>query len=242
MKIFSRVILTASLCLLLFAATAFSQEDLYELGEKIVKLYQQGRYEEATEFAKKVLKKAEEIKEVEKVAPFIKVDEETLAAIKKEADSLLQHMDMSAEVSLSQDDADRIHITGADDELLIGPEGKTLDSLQYQLRKIDSRMLGEKLALNIDAGDYRQRRSEELIAKARELAQQAIETGKTHAIPSLNPQERRVVHMAIRDNKMIRTKSIGNGLFKKVLIFPRDQKPPSKPRRGRQGGRRTQRS
>jgi len=170
------------------------------------------------------------------------VSDEMLAVIQQEAETLLKCMEISAVVTLSRDDGVRVHISGDDDELLIGPEGKTLDSFQYLLRKIISRMLGEKLALNVDVGEYRQQRTDELIAMSRELADQAIKEGKAQAISSLNPQERRVVHMAIRDNKEIRTKSIGSGLFKKVLIFPHDQKPPAKPRRGRPGGRRNQKS
>ena len=65
--------------------------------------------------------------------------------------------------------------------------------------------------------------------------------GKTQAIPALNPSERRVVHVMLQDDKSIRSRSVGDGLFKKVLIY----KPGSKVkktggrRRGRQGGNST---
>lgn len=180
----------------------------------------------------------------QQVPASVVVSDEMLAVIQQEAETLLKYMDISAVVvTLTRDDdAIKVHISSDNDELLIGPEGKTLDSFQYLLRKIISRMLGEKLALHVDIGEYRQQRTDELIALSRELAVQAIKEGKAQSISSLNPQERRVVHMAIRDNKEIRTKSIGSGLFKKILIFPHDQKPPAKPRRGRPGGRRNQKS
>ena len=60
MRVFSKVFVIASLCLS-FAATAFSQETLWEiLNEKATSLYEQGQYEEAVKFAKEALKVAEE--------------------------------------------------------------------------------------------------------------------------------------------------------------------------------------
>jgi len=61
--------------------------------------------------------------------------------------------------------------------------------------------------------------------QARELAALVKVDGKTQVIPSLNAAERRVVHMALQDDKEIRSRSVGDGLFKKVLIYK-----PGKPR------------
>ncbi len=93
------------------------------------------------------------------------------------------------------------------------------------------------LALN--AGDFRERRAEELKLRAIELATQVKEDGKTQAIPALNPSERRVVHMILQEDKGVRSRSVGEGLFKKVLIYKpgKGRRSVSKKRRGGQGGR-----
>lgn len=98
-------------------------------------------------------------------------------------------------------------------------EGRTLDSLQYILRKIVSRKIAGRVRLSIDVGNYRERRHQELREKAVAYAELVKESGKTQVITSLNPYERRVVHVALQDDTDIRSRSVGDGLFKKVLIY-----------------------
>ncbi len=114
------------------------------------------------------------------------------------------------------------------EEVLIGQDGKTLDSMQYLLRKMIARKIPHRLRLSVDVGNYRERRREELKVKAVELAAQVKEDGKTQVIPALSPSERRVVHMTLQSDKEIRSRSVGDGLFKKILIY--------KPGKGKKGG------
>ena len=72
---------------------------------------------------------------------------------------------------------------------------------------------------SLDAGDYRERRRQELEERAVELASEVRESGKTHSIPALNPAERRIVHMTLQDDATIRSRSVGEGHFKKILIY-----------------------
>ena len=105
------------------------------------------------------------------------------------------------------------------EEALTEQEGKIIDSLQYILRKLAARKVEEKIRLSIDIGQFREKRKVELVARAKELAELVKADGKTQAIPPLNPSERRVVHVALQDDKDIRSRSVGGGLFKKVLIY-----------------------
>jgi spoIIIJ-associated protein len=121
-------------------------------------------------------------------------------------------------------------LQGEFEENLTGPEGKVLDSLQYILRKIVSRKVPERLRISINVGAFREKRIEELKVKAAELAALVKEDGKTQVLPGLNPSERRIIHMFFQEDKEIRSRSVGDGLFKKILIY--------KPGKGsRPGGR-----
>jgi spoIIIJ-associated protein len=121
-------------------------------------------------------------------------------------------------------------LRGEFEENLTGADGKVLDSLQYLLRKIISRKVPERLRISINVGDFREKRLEELKVKAVEMAAQVKEDGKTQVLPALNPGERRVIHMILQEDKEIRSRSVGDGLFKKILIY--------KPGKGnRPGGR-----
>ncbi len=110
-------------------------------------------------------------------------------------------------------------LRGEFEENLAGPEGKVLDSLQYILRKIVSRKVQERLRISINVGAFREKRLEELKIKAAELAALVKEDGKTQVLPGLNPSERRIIHMFFQEDKEIRSRSVGDGLFKKILIY-----------------------
>jgi len=166
--------------------------------------------------------------------------EESLAAIQADLHQLLALMELPSEVRVMfADNTVHCTITGPHEAHIVGPEGRTLDSLQYLLRKMVAKHLPDKIMLSLDAGDFRERRTEELKLRAVELATQVKADGKTQAIPALNPSERRVVHMALQEDKGVRSRSVGEGLFKKVLIYKpgKGRRPAPKKRRGGQGGR-----
>jgi spoIIIJ-associated protein len=165
---------------------------------------------------------------------------ESLAAIQADLHRLLTLMGLPSEVQVVfEDNTVQCNITGPYEEQIVGPEGRTLDSLQYLLRKMVARHLADRIMLALNAGDFRERRTEELKIRALELAAQVKADGKTQAIPALNPSERRVVHMVLQDDKGIRSRSVGEGLFKKVLIYKpgKGRRSVPKKRRGGQGGR-----
>ncbi|MDD2464207.1 MAG: Jag N-terminal domain-containing protein [Desulfobulbus sp.] len=168
--------------------------------------------------------------------------EEALAAIQTDLHRLLSLMGLTSEVEVRfEDNTVLCHIQGPHEEQIVGPEGRTLDSLQYLLRKMVSAQLPDRIMLALNAGDFRERRAEELKIRAVELAAMVKADGKTQSIPALNPSERRVVHMVLQEDKGVRSRSVGEGLFKKVLIYKpgKGRRPASKKRRGGQGGRST---
>ncbi|MBM9537228.1 Jag family protein [Desulfobulbus alkaliphilus] len=166
--------------------------------------------------------------------------EENLVAIRDDLQQLLQIMGLPAEVDVSYTH-NTVHcrVAGAHESQVIGPEGRTLDSIQYLLRKMVARHLPDRVMLAMDAGNFRQKRAEELRERALELAELVKRDGKTQAIPALNPSERRVIHMVLQEEKGVRSRSVGEGLFKKVLIYKpgKGRRPAAKKRRGGQGGR-----
>jgi len=173
-------------------------------------------------------------KETESVS--VKVSDELMAQAKKDLAHILELMGCPSEIEVSNDmDAVDIQIQGDHVKEIIDQNGKILDSLQYILRKIISQKYSEKASISIDAGNFREKRIEELKELGLKLAAEAKKTGKTRSISSLNPAERRVVHVALQDDKEIRSRSVGDGLFKKVLIYKpgsKGKKPSSRRRKG----------
>lgn len=175
------------------------------------------------------------VREEEPVEP---PTEEMLDSVRLHLDQLLRHMGFASQVTVAfAEGSVQCHISGAYEEQIIGPEGRTLDSLLYLLRKMMARDLPERINIDIDAGNFRERRSEELKKMALDFAEQVKADGKTRSIPALNPSERRVVHVSLQDDKEVRSRSVGDGLFKKVLIYkPGKNRKSGSRRRGRQSG------
>ncbi|MBA3008155.1 MAG: Jag N-terminal domain-containing protein [Proteobacteria bacterium] len=164
------------------------------------------------------------------------LSQESIECVQQELTQLLQLMGFPSKIEVeAQGSSVRCHVSGDFEEDLTGQEGKTLDSLQYLLRKIIARKVSERVRISIDVGDFREKRQDELQDQALALAVLVKEDGKTQVIPSLNPSERRAVHMALQNDKEIRSRSVGDGLFKKILIYK-----PGEPKSGGNNRKRPQ--
>jgi len=180
----------------------------------------------STDVAPETTEKVEEAEPVEEEIASI----ESLEVVKTE---LLQIVELMGFPSTLEMDNEGLSVSctlrGDFEEDLTGVDGKVLDSLQYILRKVVTRKVPERLRISINVGDFREKRLETLKEKAVELASMVKEDGKTQVLPALNPSERRAIHMILQEDKEIRSRSVGDGLFKKILIY--------KPGKGNRGGR-----
>ena len=113
--------------------------------------------------------------------------------------------------------------------MLIGKKGQTLESLQYLIDKMVQKQAGKRYRITIDVEGYIETRSAELSALAERLVEKVLRSGKPSSISRLSAQERRLIHMALKNNKSVRTQSIGNGYYRKLVIFPK-KKGPKNPR------------
>ncbi len=145
---------------------------------------------------------------------------DVLLQIKSEVDKLLNLMGFPSEIEINEKNGKaQIKIYGDHVEDLISKEGQALDSIQYLMRKIIGKKIPQRIMFSIDAGEFRKKRKTELQELALKLAKEVKETEKTRTIPPLNPAERRVVHLILQEDKTIRSRSVGEGLFKKILIY-----------------------
>ena len=167
----------------------------------------------------------------------VQLSTDLLKQVEVDLSRLLELISFPSEVSVSSDQENvTALIVGEYIPKIVEENGKILDSLQYLLRKMIGKRFTEKAIITVDAGDFRAKRNEELKERGLQYAEEVKKSGKTRSIPSLNPSERRVVHIALQDDKDIRSRSVGEGLFKKVLIY-RPGKGKKRPPRRRKGPR-----
>ena len=113
-----------------------------------------------------------------------------------------------------------VDIHGDDLSLLIGRGGDTLDAFQYIVRLILGKELKKPVPVIIDVEGYRARREQTLRRLARRMADQALERGRTLSLEPMPPNERRIIHIELRENPDVRTQSVGEGDRRKVTIIP----------------------
>lgn len=113
-----------------------------------------------------------------------------------------------------------LSITGDGSGILIGKRGQTLDSIQFIVNKVVNRDPENRTPVIIDTENYRNRREAKLTSVAHRLGERAKRQRITVTTEPLNPQERRVVYLALQDDPDIVAKSEGDGALKRVIIFP----------------------
>lgn len=104
--------------------------------------------------------------------------------------------------------------------LFIGQKGETIDALQYLVNASINRTRTSRVRVVLDAEGYRQRRVEALQGMAHRTARKALREDRAIELPPMNPAERRVVHLFLRDNPRVTTESEGTGDSRRVRVLP----------------------
>ena len=118
-----------------------------------------------------------------------------------------------------EEDRIRFQINSEDGEgLLIGRRGQTLDALKHLTQRVLTARANQNMSIEIEVGDYRERREEALKERAREAAQEVLEKHKSISLEPMSAQDRRVVHMEVSDSEQLRTYTVGDGNRRRVVI------------------------
>ena len=111
-----------------------------------------------------------------------------------------------ATVSVAKDgNGIRLRIEASNAAILIGRHGRTLDALQYIVRKIVRKKTNTKVPTSFDVEGYRDRRKESLTQLALRLGEKVKKSGKPATISPMNAYDRRIIHIALKDDASVRT-------------------------------------
>jgi spoIIIJ-associated protein len=141
--------------------------------------------------------------------------------------SILDHMGLEAEVVATLPEPDDktgrqmviLQIVSDEDlSILVGPRGDTLGDLQYLTRMIAGNKLLRRTNITIDVQGYRERREQALTRLAQRMAEKALQRGQAVSLEPMPPNERRIIHMALRDYDGVYTNSVGEGSQRRVRI------------------------
>jgi spoIIIJ-associated protein len=153
----------------------------------------------------------------------MKLAQQTLQAI---LDRLQVKGQVVARVAEAEDEKDEedgptfvVDIRGDDLGVLIGRRGETLGSLQYLTRLIVSSQIARNVNLVVDVEGYKARREKQLRQLAQRMAERVVSTRKPIALEPMPANERRVVHLTLRDHPVVTTESVGRDEERKVTII-----------------------
>ncbi len=134
------------------------------------------------------------------------------------------NFDLSYELNLTkhEDATDvKIEFSGNDEALLKDYKGQLLDAFQLIIKRVTQHHFSEThVNVIVDCGGYRQESEAALIERAEHLKTIAIEQGKSVYYRALPPKERKVVHQYLALDGRVKSRSLGDGLYKKIKIYP----------------------
>jgi spoIIIJ-associated protein len=114
----------------------------------------------------------------------------------------------------------KVNFYGDDEQMLTQRDAMLLDSLQLFIKRALQHHFSEQI-VNVlcDCNDFRAKENENLEAMIDKLKEKVLAQGKPVYVKALPPKERRVVHQFLARDERVRSKSIGDGHFKKIKIF-----------------------
>ena len=112
-------------------------------------------------------------------------------------------------------------VKGENPAVLIGKRGQTLEAIQYLVDKGVNQQLKSRVRVVVDVEGYWQNRRASLQEMARKMADKSKQTGKPITLGQMNAQDRRIVHLTLKEDPAVKTQSRGEGFYRKLVIFPR---------------------
>lgn len=152
---------------------------------------------------------------------------EVEALVEKTLEGIIEkaQFDLSFEITTEKDEDGSatlaVQFSGSDDELLKEKKGQMLDAFQLFLKRaIQHNFPEDKTNITVDCDGYRDESANALIERAENLKQICIEQGKSVYYRALPPKDRKVVHQYLAKDTRIKSRSLGDGLYKKIKIYP----------------------
>lgn len=118
----------------------------------------------------------------------------------------------------TKDDFVEVNINGKNISYLIGYRGETLNSLQTILNSVLKNKMKTGLRVILDICGYKEERKKTLEDLAVRVAGTVVKTGKSITLDPMRPYERKIIHSKLQENSKIRTHSVGEEPYRKIVI------------------------
>lgn len=118
-------------------------------------------------------------------------------------------------------DALKVDFYGEDEKLFTNKDGALLDAFQLFLKRaLQHDQPDDETHLSCDCNGYREKANQSLVALAEKLKKRALDQGKSVYVRALPPKDRKIVHQFLAEDERVKSRSVGDGLYKKIKIYP----------------------
>jgi spoIIIJ-associated protein len=112
-------------------------------------------------------------------------------------------------------------ISGGESAMIIGKKGQTLEAILYLLKKIVNKSAEDRIHIVVDIAGHAEKRQSDLEALALRFAEKACQDCKCVTVGRFSPQDRKIIHLALKNDRRVKTQSKGDGYLKKLVVMPR---------------------
>lgn len=156
-------------------------------------------------------------------APLPSADEDPHAVLEQFLAELTARIDPGLRVQVRETgDALEAEISGENAARLAGRDGRTLGAIEVIAYAVLAKHAGRgDLRVRVDVGGFRKRQADTLTKLAERLAVQVAKSGEPHELQPMPPAERRVIHIALKENPDVMSESVGEGAARRLVIRPR---------------------
>lgn len=119
---------------------------------------------------------------------------------------------------LESEDIFKVTLVSDQNAILIGKEGRTLNSIQLLLKQSIKNKIGLSLKINVDVANYKVKKLKNIEYQVKKIIKEVQSTKITAALDPMNSYERRFIHNLVSEYKNLTTESIGEGRDRRVTI------------------------
>jgi spoIIIJ-associated protein len=113
-------------------------------------------------------------------------------------------------------------ISGGNPAALIGKRGQTFEAIRHLMKQVVNKSAESRMRIVVEIADHTPERRLELQKIAQRFAEKACQNGRSVTVGRFSPQDRKTIHLALKDDKRIKTQSRGEGYLKKLVVIPRE--------------------
>lgn len=146
-------------------------------------------------------------------------DESSAEHVERFLTGLFSRMDVKAKPEITEEDGViSVNLTGEDPGVLIGRRGETLDAIQHLTNYVINRGATDRVRVNVDTENYRDRRNEALERLAEKVAAKVVKYRRNMTLEPMNSYERHVIHTALQDYENVTTYSVGTEPNRRIVV------------------------